>query len=59
MKCIDKRCYSPLACKGFGYCRERNHDGAATTEAKIQSLRKQEEARAALVPPAYRGGAAE
>lgn len=24
MKCIKDRCYSPLACDGFGYCRELN-----------------------------------
>jgi hypothetical protein len=22
--CISERCYSPTACHGFGYCRERN-----------------------------------
>lgn len=22
--CLKDRCYSPLACQGFGYCRERN-----------------------------------
>ena len=22
----DSRCYSPVACGGFGYCRERNWD---------------------------------
>jgi hypothetical protein len=22
MKCKSGRCYSPVACKGFGYCRE-------------------------------------
>lgn len=25
--CIGKRCYSPMACGGFGYCRNRNLDG--------------------------------
>jgi hypothetical protein len=24
MKCIKERCYSPVACGGFGYCREMN-----------------------------------
>jgi hypothetical protein len=24
MKCESKRCYSPIACAGFGYCRELN-----------------------------------
>lgn len=27
MKCTRDRCWSPLACSGFGYCRERNFDG--------------------------------
>lgn len=22
--CLSGRCYSPLACNGFGYCRQRN-----------------------------------
>lgn len=25
--CIGGRCRSPIACGGFGYCRERNNDG--------------------------------
>ena len=24
--CIKGRCYSPTACNGWGYCRERNDD---------------------------------
>lgn len=24
MKCLKQRCYSPVACGGFGYCREHN-----------------------------------
>jgi hypothetical protein len=24
--CLKDRCYSPLACYGWGYCRERNFD---------------------------------
>jgi len=24
MKCTDKRCLSPTACQGFGYCRNLN-----------------------------------
>lgn len=23
-QCLKGRCYSPVACEGFGYCRERN-----------------------------------
>jgi hypothetical protein len=26
MICKFGRCYSPIACEGFGYCRERNAD---------------------------------
>lgn len=26
MKCIKQRCYSPVACGGWGYCRERNFE---------------------------------
>jgi DNA modification methylase len=38
MKCKSERCYSPLACEGFGYCRELNmgktfHDGKVTLHA--------------------------
>lgn len=29
MKCIKDRCYSPVACGGFGYCRELNFAHAA------------------------------
>jgi len=28
--CISGRCYSPIACGGFGYCRDRNRDGLPT-----------------------------
>lgn len=27
MKCLDDWCRSPVACGGFGYCRQRNWDG--------------------------------
>lgn len=40
--CIHKdRCRSPLACSGFGYCRERNFDGHGMHEAEV-ARRKQE-----------------
>lgn len=26
MKCQKERCYSPVACNSFGYCRERNFE---------------------------------
>ena len=25
--CLDGQCRYPLACEGFGYCRERNAEG--------------------------------
>lgn len=25
-ECLSGRCYSPMACGGFGYCRERNFE---------------------------------
>lgn len=37
--CLGGRCYSPLACGGFGYCRNRNRDfpdGAPSDETRIQ-----------------------
>jgi DNA modification methylase len=38
MNCKSGRCYSPVACEGFGYCRELNmaksfHDGKVTLHA--------------------------
>ena len=29
MKCIKDQCRSPMACNGFGYCRELNMRGTA------------------------------
>ncbi|CAN7381023.1 hypothetical protein LJR220_003386 [Bradyrhizobium sp. LjRoot220] len=34
--CIKKTCRSPVACEGFGYCRERNFDGAGMDESQVQ-----------------------
>mgnify|MGYP001575769411 FL=1 len=45
-ECFTERgCRSPLACGGFGYCRERNFDGTTTDEHKIARLRAEERAR--------------
>lgn len=41
--CIGGRCRSPVACGGFGYCRERNNDGRPMDEANV-ARRKQESA---------------
>lgn len=32
--CLSGRCYSPLACSGFGYCRERNFAGDSTVPSQ-------------------------
>lgn len=33
--CLKDQCRSPVACEGFGYCRERNAgDAGAPTEAQ-------------------------
>lgn len=31
-RCLKERCLSPIACAGFGYCRERNDLGLPTEE---------------------------
>jgi hypothetical protein len=33
------RCYSPVACSGFGYCRDRNLKYGLPTEAAAQEWR--------------------
>lgn len=34
--CLKGRCWSPTACGGWGYCRERNmEDRAAPTDAQV------------------------
>lgn len=35
MKCIRDRCYSPVACGGFGYCRDLN-DVLSRAEAMLR-----------------------
>ena len=37
-------CRAPVACGGFGYCRERNFDGAAQDD--VQRARRQSESDA-------------
>ena len=41
-KCIvsPRGCTAPVACGGFGYCREKNNDGTPMNEAKVVRLRK-------------------
>ncbi|MCC8963723.1 hypothetical protein H8A95_15745 [Bradyrhizobium sp. Pear76] len=46
-RCLS-RCRSPLACAGFGYCRERNQDGCPMDDANIER-RRQENARDELL----------
>lgn len=40
MECTT-RCYSPIACAGFGYCRNRN-EGRAPTKVEVQERRDAE-----------------
>ena len=42
--CLNLRCYSVLACSGFGYCRERN-GGRAPSPSQIDERRKIAESR--------------
>lgn len=37
-KCVKDRCYSPVACGGFGYCRELNMLPERFTRARILEL---------------------
>ena len=38
--CLGERCYSPVACGGFGYCRTRNDgDCGAPGDATIAARR--------------------
>lgn len=34
--CTTDRCFSPVACTGFGYCRERNRDGMPTPAQVVE-----------------------
>ena len=47
--CIARHgCRSPVACGGFGYCRERNFSDERTTEATIAAHRREAASRQAL-----------
>ena len=38
--CLERRCYSPTACRGWGFCRERNmKDRGAPTPQQIADRR--------------------
>lgn len=39
MKCLKDQCRSPVACGGFGYCRERNLLRNAELEDAIEIIR--------------------
>ena len=43
MPCLKDRCWSPIACNGFGYCRERNFDAARSYDEGIRALREKAE----------------
>lgn len=51
--CIKHRCYSPTACNGWGYCRERNAEDAnsAVTDAMLPERRRLAEDRRARAEP--------
>jgi hypothetical protein len=38
--CLDGHCWSPVACEGWGYCRHRNFDHGAPTDAEQQERRR-------------------
>lgn len=38
--CLDAPCRSPVACSGFGYCRERNAGDKITTPEMIEARRR-------------------
>jgi len=40
--CLKGRCYSPVACNGWGYCRERNY--LTEAESELDSRLSYEEA---------------
>lgn len=47
--CIAKHgCRSPVACGGFGYCRERNVADVRTTPETIERHRREAERRAGV-----------
>lgn len=45
--CIKGRCFSPTACNGWGYCRERNEGYEPTSEymAKCRALAQDRSAK--------------
>lgn len=49
--CLNGRCFSPMACADWGYCRERN-EGRAPSKDEIAARR--EVARASLPTPTHR-----
>jgi hypothetical protein len=52
MKCTRKDyCRSPVACGGFGYCRERNFDGYPMSQAECNRRKTEQDdsERAAII----------
>ena len=47
----NERCWSPIACNAFGYCRERN-DGKAVSDSMIEKRRELAAARRAVLSAA-------
>ncbi len=38
--CLEERCWSPVACGAFGYCRERNMRGITPTTTIVERWRR-------------------
>jgi hypothetical protein len=45
-QCISYRCWSPVACGGFGYCRLRNFGAATNTDNFLFIVKKVDAAHA-------------
>lgn len=43
IKCQKDRCYSPVACGAFGYCRERNFDFPGGAPINQETIKKWQE----------------
>lgn len=48
MNCLKNHCRSPVACGGFGYCRERNQDGRGMGREAIEARRIEAETNISL-----------
>lgn len=44
IRCQSERCRAPIACGGFGYCRDRNRDGLPS-KAEAERWQKEDAPR--------------